>query len=307
MSSPLLFIINITLVGLVTLPAIVLTGLLFRRSTGTRRDPSRRWETYTKAAIGLYSFVHILYLTNAIIGATNDFGYYYGIYNGYFAAVQFLGIIALLFNHLSEAAIFLALFYLARALNLARADETSRRYRIGRKWALGAVIWICLGSVVVLCISLSIFIQRSFTERDNAEMEFFMSIYNRSVASASINLAVCVTNLGCAIGTMVYTAKARKKVVGDSLQKMSTLMLTCAILWLIRNVWMVLFTFFLAFAPYVIRGFLTWVDIIDPILNSWMTFVILALLFVLATVEKYALPRAQVKEDHRKSIDVEAL
>ncbi|GJD01238.1 hypothetical protein ColKHC_10063 [Colletotrichum higginsianum] len=306
MSSPLLSILNITLVGLVTLPAIVLTGLLFRRSTGTRRDPSRRWETYTKAAIGLYSFVHILYLINAIIGATNDFGYYYGINNGYFMAVQFLGIIGLLFNHLSEAAIFLALFYLARALNLARTDETSRRYRIGRKWALGAVIWICLGSVVVLSISLSIFIQRSFTERNNSGMEFFMSVYNRSMASASINLAVCVTNLGCAIGTMVYTAKARKKVVGDSLQKMSTLMLTCAILWLIRNVWVVIFAFFLGFAPYVISTFLIWADIVDPILNSWMTFVTLALLFVLATVEKYALPRAQVKEGHRKSIDVEA-
>lgn len=259
-------------------------------------------------------------------------------------AVQFLGIIGLLFNHLSEAAIFLALFYLARALNLARTDETSRRYRIGRKWALGAVIWICLGTVVVLSISLSIFIQRSFTERNNSGMEFFMSVYNRSMASASINLAVCVTNLGCAIGTMVYTAKARKKVVGDSLQKvclpsspfstmpslllfvmlftvktllgriandgstqMSTLMLTCAILWLIRNVWVVIFTFFLGFAPYVIRTFLIWADIVDPILNSWMTFVTLALLFVLATVEKYALPRAQVKEEHRKNIDVEAL
>ncbi|TQN71049.1 hypothetical protein CSHISOI_04426, partial [Colletotrichum shisoi] len=306
MSSPLLYILNITLVGLVTLPAIVLTGLLFRRSTGTRRDPSRRWETFTKAAIGLYSLVHVLYLITSVIGATNDFGYYYGINNGYFVAVQFLSIVSLLFSHLYEAAIFLALFYLARALNLARADETSRRYRIGRKWALGAVIWICLGSVVVMSISLSIFIQRSFTERHNAEMELFMSIYNRSMASAIINLILCVTNLGCAIGTMVYTAKARKKVVGDSLQKMSTLMLTCAILWLIRNVWTVIFTFFLAFAPYFISGIMVWANVIDPILNSWITFVILALLFVLATVEKYALPRAQVKEDHRKSIDVEA-
>ncbi|KAJ0159226.1 hypothetical protein CTA2_10094 [Colletotrichum tanaceti] len=157
-----------------------------------------------------------------------------------------------------------------------------------------------------MCISLSIFIQMYVTD-DYYSMKFFNSIHNRSIASASINLAVNVTNLACSIGTMVYTAKAHKKVIDDSLQKSSTLMLTCAILWLVRNVWAVIFIVLVVFVPYFVGGMLIWTDIIDPILNSWTTFVILALLFVLATVEKYALPRAQGNEQSRKSIDVEAV
>ncbi|KZL82473.1 hypothetical protein CI238_03181 [Colletotrichum incanum] len=306
MSSPLTFIVNTTLLGLVTLPALILTVLLFRRTSGSRHEPSRKWVTYTKVAFVLYSLVNILTLIITGVNTSSD-SYYYGYYSPSYLALLALSSISIPIGHVGSAAVFLALFYLARAFSLHRTDETSKRYRIGRQWALGAFIWVCLASLTVMCLSISIFAARYANTGYNNGPDYYDGIRNRSIAASSFDLALFVTHLICAIGTMVYVAKARRKVLGTPLQKASNLMLTCAILWLLRNVWSLLFSILWGFMYGFAFSFMySWGYIFDMILNNWMTFVILVLLYVLATTDKYAMSQPQEQERRPKSMDEEA-
>ncbi|GKT65590.1 hypothetical protein ColTof4_03646 [Colletotrichum tofieldiae] len=308
MSSPLVFIVNTTLLGLVTLPALVLTVLLFRRTSGSRREPSRKWATYTKVAFVLYLLTNVLSLIITGVDAANSDSYYYRHNNPTYLALLTLSNISIPIGHVGSAAVFLALFYLARAFSLLRTDETSRRYRIGRQCALGAFIWVCLAGLTVMCLSISIFVARYADTGYGYSQDYYDGLRNRSVAASSIDLALFATHLLCAIGTMVYTAKARKKVLGTPLQKASNLMLACGILWLLRNVWSLLYTILWGFMfGFNINFVYSWGFIFDIILNSWMTFVIFVLLYVLATTDKYAMSQPQGQEQRPKNMDEEGL
>ncbi|GKT51179.1 uncharacterized protein ColSpa_11360 [Colletotrichum spaethianum] len=153
-----------------------------------------------------------------------------------------------------------------------------------------------------MCLSISIF--AAWYSSSN----LYDGINSRSIAASSIDLALYATHLICAIGTMVYTAKARKKVLGTPLQKPSSLMLTCAILWLLRNVWALLYSILVNFLiSFYYDGMYDWGYIVDIFLYNWMAFVILVLLYVLATMEKYAMSQLQEQEQPPKDMDIEAL
>ncbi|GJC88022.1 hypothetical protein ColLi_10860 [Colletotrichum liriopes] len=307
MSSPLAFIVNTTLVGLVTLPALVLAVFLFRRTSGSRREPSRKWVTHTKVAFVLYLLTNVLSLIITGVNASSD-SYYFTHHDPTYLAILSLSNISIPIGHVGSAAVFLALFYLARAFSLLRTDETSRRYRIGRQWALGAFIWVCLAGLTVMCLSISIYAERYANTGYNNSQDYYEGLSNRSTAASSIDLALFATHVLCAIGTMVYIARARKKVLGTPLQKASNLMLACGILWLLRNVWSLLYTILWGFMfGFAFEFVYSWGFIFDIILNSWMTFVIFVLLYVLATTDKYAMSQPQGQEQRPKNMDEEAL
>ncbi|KAK1974231.1 hypothetical protein LZ30DRAFT_741049 [Colletotrichum cereale] len=300
MSIPNIF--TTTLVGVVTLPAIVLAFLLPLRTSEGRHEPSRQWVKYAKVAFGFYAMFNVLSIVMKSMTIAQIRSNTYERYSS--VAMQALNSINIPIAHVAAAAVFLSLFYLARAFTLLRVDETSWRFRIGRKCALGAFIWMCLGSVTVMCLSISIWAVWLTDDGSRPSRDRFQYANMRNLAAFSINMALYVTHIICAIGVMVYIVKARKKVLGNSLHKASNLMLTCGILWLIRNAWLLVYIILSNFAPtffYAYDYTMGWFLILDVILDSYPMFVVLVLLYVLATSNDMSEPGGQ--ERPTKSMD----
>ncbi|KAK1964468.1 hypothetical protein LY78DRAFT_582409 [Colletotrichum sublineola] len=221
-------------------------------------------------------------------------------YDSQYVVLETLASICIPIRNVGQAAVFLSLFYLTRAFALLQSDKTSEGLSAGQKWTLGAFIWVCLAGVTSMCLSFSSWAARvaaGFGNRSSGDMSSFY----RSIASFSLDVALYATHLICAISVMVYIAKTRKKL-GTRLLKASNLMLTCGILWLIRITWVVLY---IVLSNLVVSGYGGWeallISIIDDLLDVYLCFVVLVLLYVLATVDKYAVLQPQEQEQRTKN------
>ncbi|KDN61275.1 hypothetical protein CSUB01_08697 [Colletotrichum sublineola] len=324
----IVYIRDIALVGLVTLPALILTVLLCLRTPGSGDDPRRQWVKFTKVAFGLFTLgrdvlirevsrFNVLRMVYGGVGA-ESFDWVIESYDSQYVVLETLASICIPIRNVGQAAVFLSLFYLTRAFALLQSDKTSEGLSAGQKWTLGAFIWVCLAGVTSMCLSFSSWAARvaaGFGNRSSGDMSSFY----RSIASFSLDVALYATHLICAISVMVYIAKTRKKL-GTRLLKFcvekdlleqdadprnlqaSNLMLTCGILWLIRITWVVLY---IVLSNLVVSGYGGWeallISIIDDLLDVYLCFVVLVLLYVLATVDKYAVLQPQEQEQRTKN------
>ncbi|EFQ34552.1 uncharacterized protein GLRG_09696 [Colletotrichum graminicola M1.001] len=221
-------------------------------------------------------------------------------YEGYsskYLAGWVLQSVSIPFVHVGAASVFLSLFYLTRVLARPPSDETSRGLREGQKWAIGAFVWVCLASITSMGLSISLWAPRA------VGLDYFTSSYAaRSLASFVFDIALYVTDLICAISVLVYIVKARKKLLGTPLQKASNNLLACGILWLIHVVWLVLFILLTNLAYYAYTGepLGCFLIILDVLLDIYLTFVVLVLLYVLVAKDKYAVWQPQEQEQKQE-------
>ncbi|GJC89835.1 hypothetical protein ColLi_12673 [Colletotrichum liriopes] len=290
-------IVRIVLVLLVTIPALAIFGLLFRKP-GYRHDNTRRWVDYTKIASGIWGFAQTLQILQQII-----FVAYYDDTRGWFEAYPArdasfaLGFIGSMLEVWAAIAIFLALFYLAHALTQLRTEgqEDSSAYRKGRKVALGVSGFLFALNLVTLCLALASNFPASWDDHTRA-MNLVASCF--SIASAGIVII-------CAIGSVVYSAKSRKKALGSPVQKVrlvltgggslrtnrvfsqaATILVVCSSLYLVRAAWYIVIFFYGIFEIFAI---------IDVFVGCWIPFVILVLLYFLATKEDYSLSKTHYR------------
>ncbi|KAK2022809.1 hypothetical protein LX32DRAFT_178895 [Colletotrichum zoysiae] len=234
----------------------------------------------------------------------------YDSYTGRYLAVRTLESISVPIQHVGAAAVFLSLFYLARILALSQPDETSKGR--GQKWAHGAAVWVILASLTAMILSFSVWAARvpydGSSDRD-------LSSYIRGIVSFSLEAALYATDIICAICVLVYIVKTRKKVLGTPLRKASDIMLAAGILWLARVVWLVVSIILSSFvvSPYASDEVGYFKLFLDVFLDCYLMFVVLVLLFVLATSEKYALaqpeqpqePQEQEQEQEQRTKNME--
>ncbi|KAK1590448.1 uncharacterized protein LY79DRAFT_515771 [Colletotrichum navitas] len=209
--------------------------------------------------------------------------------------------LSIFFTHVGAASVFISLFYLARVVARPPSDETSRGLRDAQKWALGALVWVCLASITSMGLYISVWAVWVVSDRYSGDSSD-PSYAARSLASFAFNVALYATDLICAIGVLVYIVKARKKLLGTPLQKASDILLACGILWLFSVVWLVLSIILNSMAIYPWSG--VWVRclfiILDVLLYIYPTFVVLVLQYVLVTTDKYAVWQPQEQEQEQE-------
>ncbi|GKT76412.1 hypothetical protein ColTof4_08835 [Colletotrichum tofieldiae] len=275
-------IVRIVLVLLVTIPALAIFSLLFRKP-GYRHDNTRRWVDYTKIASGIWGLSRISAQTLQILQQI-IFVAYYDDTRGWFEAYPArdasfaLGFIGSMLEVWAAIAIFLALFYLAHALTQLRTEgqEDSSAYRKGRKVALGVSGFLFALNLVTLCLALASNFPASWDDHTRA-MYLVASCF--TIASAGIVII-------CAIGSVVYSAKSRKKALGSPVQKAATILVVCSSLYLVRAAWYIVIFFY---------GIYEIFAIIDVFVGCWIPFVILVLLYFLATKEVYSLSKTHYR------------
>ncbi|KAK1997539.1 hypothetical protein LX36DRAFT_657404 [Colletotrichum falcatum] len=305
--SLIAYTVKIALVALVTLPALVLAVLFTLRTPGTGGEPSREWAKYAKVAFGLYTMHNVLRMTNDGLD-TENFDRPYMSYDPMYLALMALYSVDIPFEHVGAAAVFYSLFHLCRAFEILRPGETPTGPRRRHKWALAAFVWVCLASVTAMCLSISDWAAEVNISYDDYDPEEDVQPMNRGLAGTIIQLALYATHILCAIFVLVDIAKTRKKVLGSPLHKASDVMLTCGILWLVHVVWLVLS---LALPLGVSYHGDDWPSILvlmlDLLLDSYQAFVILVLLYVLATTDKYAVSQPREEQEQRAKAPAQAV
>lgn len=212
--------------------------------------------------------------------------------------------------------VFLALFYMAHALTLLRtgSEPDSSAFRKGRGFALGSSIFVAVLSFTSFCLYMSTAFVRRSDDRDGWSMRRLI---------AGIFQIVCQSFLICmAIGSVVYSAKSRKKALGTAVEKVcweslessttisgvdktrfqaGTVLVWCSSLFLVRQVWEMLSFFFGG------RVVSFWYPtfFVDLFAGSYLTFVILVLLFVAATKASYSMSKMRYRAK-RSSENLEA-
>ncbi|KAK2057072.1 hypothetical protein LY76DRAFT_118235 [Colletotrichum caudatum] len=228
----------------------------------------------------------------------------YDIYTGRYLAIRTMESIGIPIQHVGAAAVFLSLFYLARTLALSRPGETSK----GRmqKWAHAAAIWVVLASLAAMSLSFSVWAARvasgPYDGSSDYDQDYGLSDFIRTVVGFGFEAALYATDIICAICVLVYIVKTRKKVLGTPLRKASDLMLTAGILWLVRVVWLVVSIILSSEVVSTFSGdWLGYLELfLDVILDCYLWLVVLVLLFVLATSEKYALAQPEEPQEQEQ-------
>ncbi|GKT44670.1 uncharacterized protein ColSpa_04851 [Colletotrichum spaethianum] len=276
-SFKIYFIVRIVLILLVTIPALVIFGLLFRRP-GYSHDNTRRWVDYTKIASGFWGSAQILRLLQQII-----FTAYYDDIHGWLVfqardASFAFGYISSMFEIWAVIAIFLALFYLAHALTQLRTEgqDDSSAYRKGRIVVLGVSGFLAVLNTVTWCLWLANSLSPSWD--DNARIMYLVA--------SCFTIVIAGLLVFCGIGSIVYSAKSRMKARGSPVQKAAQILVVCSSLYLVRAAWFMVIFFF---------GLYDFFGIIDVFLGCWISFVILALLYVLTIKEEYSLSKAHYR------------
>ncbi|OHW89601.1 hypothetical protein CSPAE12_11825 [Colletotrichum incanum] len=271
-------IVRIVLVLLVTIPALAIFGLLFRKP-GYKHDNTRRWVDYTKIASGLGGLAQTLQTLQQII-----FVAYFDDVRGWFEAYPArdasfaLGYIGSMLEAWATIAIFLALFYLAHALTQLRTEgqEDSSTYRKGRKVALGVSGFLFVLNLVTLCLALA----------TNFPADWNDHTWTMQLVANCFSIVSAGTMIICAIGSVVYSAKSRKKALGSPVQKAAAILVVCSSLYLVRTAWYIVVFLY---------GFFGVFGIIDVVLGCWIPFAILVLLYFLATKEDYSLSKTHYR------------
>ncbi|KAK2049454.1 hypothetical protein LZ31DRAFT_590815 [Colletotrichum somersetense] len=305
------YTVSLVLVGLVTISALALSVLFhfFTIRLVSGDVNSFRFVKYAKLGFRLFFLGNLIVVIHGAMTA-RTLNEPYDIYSSRYLTIRAQESISIPIQHFGAAAIFLSLFYLARILTLSQPDETSKGR--GKKWAHGAAIWVLLASLTAMILTISVWAAKASDPYDDSS-DSDMSYYIRGIVSFSLEAALYATHIICAIFVLVYIVKTRKKVLGTPLRKVSDLMLTAGILWLVRVVWLVLSIVLssLVVSPYAGDGLGYFKLFLDVFLDPYLTFVVLVLLFVLATSEKYALaqpeqpqePQEQEQEQRTKNME----
>ncbi|CCF33192.1 hypothetical protein CH063_05428 [Colletotrichum higginsianum] len=270
----ILSIVRIVLVLLVAVPALVFFGRLLRQP-GYRHDNTRRWVDLTKIATGLWGLAQLLKVLELIIYVATSFDQYYArqAYYVFYHTSSLLDVWAVI-------VIFLALFYLAHALTQLRTEsqEESGAYRKGRR-----VVFCVAG--LLLPLNLARWCLHLVDDLAGADR----SVRNRTAGLIANCFSVAIAGILflCATGSVVYSAKSRKKSFGSPLRKAGTLLVACSSLYLVREAWQfVAFFFFGLFGVF---------NLIDVFLGCWMTFAILTMLYLLGAQPHYSLSKVHYR------------
>ncbi|KAK1977687.1 hypothetical protein LZ30DRAFT_251673 [Colletotrichum cereale] len=272
------WIARAVLVLVTAVSGLVIFSLLIRKP-GHMHDHTRRWVDYTKIGLGLWVSAQIVNPLWQIILFT-CFDIVHGWQNNSTARSAFFVIsyIGGVIDLWSTIALFLALFYLAHALTQLRTEgqEDSSAYQKGRKVVLGVSGFLCGISIVMWCLFLATSLSEHWDENTG----------RMYLVASWINTIIVVTLVLCSIGSVVYSAKSRKKALGSPVQKAATILVVCSSLYLLCTAWSVFNLFFR------LPAFLV---IVDVFTNCWPSFAIFTLLYLLATKEEYLLSKTHYR------------
>ncbi|TDZ39078.1 hypothetical protein C8035_v005655 [Colletotrichum spinosum] len=282
----IVYFVQTVVIGLTAITTLVLFALLLR-APAVGHDYTRRWVTFTKAALGTWGISRILYTISSIIflaqNHNNDL-YYYA--PGYFRAYNFLYLICMTIETIGHLFIYLALFFLAHALTQLRTgtNEESRAYLRGRAFSFSAVSLVAVLAVVTMGLYMSSFVDmmRGYSYYSSSQADVYMIKYTIAMA---LKVAIPGILIICGLGVMIYAIKSRSKARGTPVFKAGTLLLVGSIMFILRNAW----DLTMSIIQFDIFG------ILDIVLNHWATLVVLVLLYVLATQDKFNLSEAQYR------------
>ncbi|KAJ0159930.1 hypothetical protein CTA2_8873 [Colletotrichum tanaceti] len=273
----ILVIVRLVLVLLVAAPALYFFARLLRQP-GYRHDNTRRWVDLCKIATGLWGVAQLLKVLDLIIYvATSPWNY--GARQAYYVFYH----TSSLLDVWAAIVIFLALFYLAHALTQlqteSQEEEESGAYRKGRRVVFGVAGLLLPLNLARWCLHLV---------DDLAGADLTPRHQMAGLVAGCFDVAVAGILFLCAVGSVVYSAKSRKKSLGSPLKKAGTILVTCSSLYLVREAWrFVLFFFFF--------GFFGLFSIIDVLLGCWMTFAILTMLYLLGIKSHYSLSKVHYR------------
>ncbi|WYZ35877.1 hypothetical protein EsH8_X_000524 [Colletotrichum jinshuiense] len=297
------YVVQAVLTALVLVPGIALLVLLLRKF-GISKEPTRRWVNFTVAAFGFWCLCNLLFVIVGIMTVVPGPYTRYSLMQSY--AMSVMNLIGGLLHHAGQASLFLALFYLARTLTLLRTDETSKRYRIGRLFALGTAGFIVVLALTAFCLNIAGYALHIDQYRYGYPSSQWARVEVMWLVAAIFGIVTTAFHAFCSIGAIVYVAKARNKVKNGPLHKASDLLLVCAILWLIRAAWMVVYIITsmtgVLYSPWYYV--FDWATLVDFFLNTAIMFVVLVLLYVLATKSTYGLLKQQ---DQGKTLKEESV
>ncbi|KXH54141.1 hypothetical protein CSAL01_08933 [Colletotrichum salicis] len=290
--------------GLAVIAGLVFFVSLLRKTSRGYHDPICRWVAITKAAMGLWLFAELIYVIVSIISFANGSSYDY--YSSLAKFISYTTSILSWMLDVSQALTFLALFYLAQAITLLRTDETSKRYRIGKKFSIGAVILISLLSFTGMCLWIST--RNAYYSSWVYESSEYQGVMMRRLVAQIFDLVVGIFNLLCAIGAVTYVALVRKNALKGPLHKASNLALAISIVWLLRGVWSLFMSLYSRYG-YVFYDSDTniWFNVISIIIGILGAFAVYVMLYLLATKDKYGLNTRGKLAQPTKLEDEEAL
>lgn len=122
-------------------------------------------------------------------------------------ALGILDTLTLFAQNATQIAVFLALFYLARAFTILRTDETSKRYRIGRLFALGSSVFVSLLALTSAVLLISYYAERQDPDSWSGSDSGHDNVAIRYYVATVFNLACYVVHVLCAVSSMFYVAK----------------------------------------------------------------------------------------------------
>ncbi|KAL0933284.1 uncharacterized protein CTRU02_212247 [Colletotrichum truncatum] len=297
-------VVQIVLTGLILIPATWFFARLLRKP-GAKHDHTRRWVDFTKVSFGFWNadFVPfdsrsyvvgiIAYILNVIANVRRQWGY-----PREYEAMSYMYPFSTLFYVMAQVALFLALFNLCHALTQLRTGavtDESKAHRGGRKAALGVSVLITLLGVVIFGLYMAYNVMLNSRRFDGRfTYEDFMKINKMMQAAAYINMANTGILVIAAFCIIVYASKARKEAKDSPVSKAASILRICSIFWLTTRLWAlveVIVWYFGAFGDATM-----YTGIFDFVLSVLPTFLILAMLYNLASKEAYGLSRIHYRD-----------